>query len=121
MKDNYANSENDAVIAGVLMKTTELVRAWGPNVVKASINEDTSTAKLHIYFKHSDGHVIEVDIRDKLDDGRQFIDWEIYSTDTKEYRNCSVSTPEDFYALIDIDIAAIASSNGMEPKVGRNW
>lgn len=49
--DNDINfhSDNDDVIASVLMKTTELARAWGPNVVKASINENTSTAKLHIY------------------------------------------------------------------------
>lgn len=108
MESMHNYSEKDAVVAGVVMKTTELVRAWGAEVVKINVKGQDENGAPHIYVQNSVGRVIEVFVRDKLDDGRQFIDYEIYSIGGNDYEQWQAFSPESFFSAMDEDILSLS-------------
>lgn len=118
MKEIHNFSEMDAVVGSVVMKTTELVRAWGADVVKVNVKSQDENGGPHIYVQNSDGRVIEVFVRDKLEDGRQFIDYEIYSIGGNDYEQWHASSPEMFFSAIDGDIQRLSLAREMRGAFG---
>jgi len=123
MEDVHRYTDKDAVVAAVLMKTTELVRAWGADAVKVSMKGQGDSADPHIYIHNSDGRVIEVFVGDKLSDGRQFIDCQTYSIGGSDYEQWAAASPEEFYAALDEDIvgmaAVVVDDRAVGPSCGR--
>jgi hypothetical protein len=94
-------SEKDTVVAKVAIKAVELAQSSGQAVVKLLVREAGSELDASVYMQDARGTVMVAYVRDKLADGRQFIDYEIYSLVTNDYEQWSASSLENFLQGVD--------------------
>lgn len=101
------NSEDDLpdsqTLAKISLKVIELAKSWGQDIVSIECGLHPVP---HATVKNSEDKVISAHLNRKLHDGRQFVDYEMYSRGGRDYQSWEASSPEMFLAAIDEEIAS---------------
>lgn len=110
MTMEYQTTDKDAVVAAVAAKAIEFMRATGGTLAKVVVKEADPAADASVFVQAADGRVLQAYVRDRLPDGRQFIDYEIHSTATTEYEGWQASGLANFENAIDEDIRKVTGA-----------
>jgi hypothetical protein len=89
-------SEGDKVLAAVAVTAVNFAQALREPIVKMQVSDASSEGDASVYMQTAHGQILSAIVRSKLDDGRQFIDYEIYSTVTNDYEHGSAPSLESF-------------------------
>jgi hypothetical protein len=111
MPDIHRYSEQDTAIALVVMKTTELMRSLGADLIKFSV-EPIGGGICRVYARNEEDQVYEMLVSNTREDGTHLFSFQSYSLGVvdDDYRQWHASSEEEFTALIDDEILALNAS-----------